>query len=49
MLNDCCSRRQTRWLKAIALGKIAEGSPEGRVGAPGKGGVMARAAKHGTA
>lgn len=29
-------------LRAVALGKIAEGSPEGLVGAPGKDKVMAR-------
>lgn len=42
MLNDCCKKRQTRFLRAVALGKIAEGSPEGLVGAPGKDKVMAR-------
>lgn len=42
IMNDCCRKRQTRLLRAVALGKIAEGSPEGLVGTPGEAGVMAR-------
>lgn len=42
MMNDCCRKRQIRLLRAVTLGKIAEGSHRGLVGAPGESGFMAR-------